>query len=353
MSDKNNNFNIGDLASTASAYTAESDERREQERKRKLLLLKFGAMGILTAIIIIIGSIAWFTMSGEVKSNGTKASSSNNGFELQVDGTGEIGFLEFYQNLEAAFSGNTGTITNNEPNGQFVRWRMADGDDQLCPNAQGELRFKVISKGADISELRYNLQIRAFVEKPSTVLVDGDTETTVLSRIEEITENNGSASEKLGAKYLNGHILLFRARTVTSGKYQYSGFIDDPTDFTLTLDSEGNAVIYWIWVNTFGQLALTANDTYYIKNNLPVLNSTGEENDRDLITDYLSDNVQSVFNGNQDYVALLESLYEDRADNKDYHEQFDKLSSGYNSADQTIGGFIDYALVQLTAKPKE
>ena len=49
----------------------------------------------------------------------------------------------------------------------------------------------------------------------------------------------------------------------------YSGFITDITDITLTPDANDEAVIYWIWPNTLGQIALDSSleaDRAYLSN---------------------------------------------------------------------------------------
>ena len=332
----------------------------ELKKIRRMSYIKMAAMVGVFVAVLAFGSIAWFTQSREVEGSGVQMKATYDGFDLQVSGNGSIGFSNLYASLENAIKGNSGTITNNETDGQFIRWRMENDDDKLSPGSEGVLNFKVISRGADISRLQYNLTIRAFVEETETTQQEVDGElvpVTTVTGIDEITSEHGTASQKLGANYLRGHILYFKSRTGTSGNYQYSGFIDNPSDFDLTLDSEGNAVIYWIWVNTFGQIALTSADTDYIQGNLPVLDAVGEANDRAAVTEYLSDNVGSIFDGNEAYSTLLETMYNKRKNQpavKDaYRDEFERLSNGYNSADQTIGGYIDYALVELTAKPEE
>ena len=127
-------------------------------------------------------------------------------------------------------------------------------------------------------------------------------------------------------------------------------------------------MIYWAWVNTFGQIALTSDDSDYINSNLPVLyeqeeagndddddDEDDELTDREKITAYLSNNADIVFHGtaNQDYSETLATLYTKRQAEQDYQTEFDTMSDGYNAADQIIGGYIDYSLVQLTAKNQE
>ena len=80
-----------------------------------------------------------------------------------------------------------------------------------------------------------------------------------------------------------------------------------------------------------------------------------EPTDREKITAYLSNNADIVFHGtaNQDYSATLSTLYTKRQAEQDYRTEFDTMSDGYNAADQLIGGYIEYALVQLVAQTQE
>lgn len=332
--------------------SAVSSDDIDRKKMQKAALIKMLAMIVLVAVIIIFHSIAWFTSSREVGCKDMQMTAAYNGFDLQVSGEGEIGFSSLYPYLEDELGGNTDTITNNNENGQFICWRMADGDDKLRPGSEGVLEFTVIPKGADISKLHYSIDLRTFTEKTEVKEEEKDgktVQTQTITGLNEITSTKGSDEEKKGYRFLNHHILFFKNRTgdAESG-YQYSGFISDPSDFKLTLD-EGKATIYWVWVNTFGQIALTSSDTSYIKSNLPYLDTEGEANDRLSITNYLKNNAEYIFNRNKNFTGLITSLYEKRSSDQSYIDEYEALSDGYNSADQTIGAFLDYALIQLTA----
>lgn len=335
-------------------YDNPTSDEQDVKNMRKAALIKMIAMGVFLVVVIIFGSIAWFTSSKEVEGTGMQMTASYNGFNLQVENTGNIGFSPLYSFLEDSIHGNTGTITNDEENGQYVQWRMTDGDDQLKPGSEGSLEFTVISTGADISSLHYSIKLRTFTEQVEVSEEEENGKTVQVQNIiglNEITDESGSVDERKGSEYLKHHILFFKNRTgsVDDG-YQYSGFISDPSDFELTLN-DGKATIYWVWVNTFGQLALTSADSTYIKSNLPVLNASGETNDRSSVTAYMTSNADKIFNGSQNYSALISTLYSKRSSEESYQDEYDKLSDGYNSADQTIGGYLNYVLIQLTASP--
>ena len=195
------------------AVNAPAHTYDELKKMRRNAYIKMVAIVGIIVTALAFGSVAWFTQSREVEGSGVQMSAENNGFDLQVDGNGTIGFSALYNYLESEISGNSGTITNNETNGQFIRWRMANVDNALMPSSEGELEFKVISKGADLSALRYSLEIRAFTEETITEEKNGKIETDIIG-LNEIAGQYGTDNEKLGKKYLCYHILFSKGEQV-------------------------------------------------------------------------------------------------------------------------------------------
>jgi hypothetical protein len=342
---------MNELNISKSGETGEKDKRRRS-------LVKLGIITALAFIVWIFATIAWFAMNKSVTAGGMGVGVGNAGFELRVaSGAGfgvesgaEIGFSSLYSRLDRSYSRNSGVETYAGSDGWSICWRMADGDDELMPDSCGTLEFQVVSAGPDISSLHYSLDIKAFTADTETQPDPGDPTKTieVVTDIHEVTGSASSAEVSDGAAYLKSHIMFFKGRTGTAGNYQYSGFISDVSDFIMTPDNSGNVTIYWVWPNTFGQIALsgTSDDMNYMIGT-PILNTAGETNDRSALTTYLT--TATFFRGTASYGTVLSDLYTKRRNSESFRAEFDTLSDGYNSADQTIGKNISYALVELNA----
>ena len=230
---------------------------KEENQKRKRSLIKLGIMTLLSVIIFVFTTIAWFSMNVEVGTSGMQMSVGYNGFELKV-ASGTVAYSELYPFLNEEMRGNTDLETNTSEGGETIRWRISGSSDTLRPGSQGVLEFWIISTGADVSSLNYNLDIQCYTA------VEGSGSTVI--GLSEITETSGhTANEKNGANYLKSHLMFFEGRTgETEATYQYSGFIDNIDSFRLTptlvegKTNEYYAKIYWVWPNTIGQILLNS-----------------------------------------------------------------------------------------------
>lgn len=350
------------------AALTEEDLRRRNALAKMLLVL------ILLFLIILFGSIAWFSMNTGVSTDGLGVTAGARGFELRVSTENEetagekIGFHNLYGSGFLDYVHSLLGITTGGSNGQTICWRMADGDKKLMPGSEGSLEFQVVPSGT----LRYSIDYTAYTadteeardEQDNVILDEDGLPVENVLALHEITESS-EQDEQAGVAYLKSHILFFTGReTVTTkvaGKtfYRYHGWIEDPSDFTMTPDANGNVTIYWIWPNTFGQLALydrtDAENFPYLRETVSVLDDTGEgtpgdaDSDRAKLTAYLQDADNSVFAGspgeNTTFAAQLSALYSNRTTGTAY----EKLSEGYNSADQIIGKNLDFVMLKLTA----
>ena len=361
---ENNIKNIlgADAASQEVAEKAVAEAKKnldEEMRLRRIKLIKIGVILMLVSIVMIFMTIAWFTMNRDVGTSGMGVKVGYNGFELRVaDGT--IAYDDLYSFLDPDLSANPNRITDNTANGQTVRWRITGNSDPLRPGSQGVLEFDIITDGTDVNSIVYDLALQCFT---ATITGTGDTET--VTGLSEITSSSSHTSdEKAGANHLRGHLMFFKNRTgTTEADYQYSGFISDPSSFTLapTLitgkTNEYTAKIYWIWPNTVGQIMLDSSvvsDSNYLGSGaVSVLNSAGETADRSAVTTYLKTNSATVFNGTPSttYSDQIDSLYTKRTNSQSFSTEYDALSLGYNAADLLIGKNIDYVSVILTAVP--
>lgn len=359
---KSNELTIADETAHSPKQKNDVDEK-ERKKRLKGSLIKFGSLAVFAFVVWIFATISWFSQNTSVSGNGMGVSVGANGFELRVSGESEesqgakIGYSDLYTYIDSSYSENT--LLQTAAGHDTIRWRMAGSDDKLKPGAQGELRFEIISSSANIDTLKYSLEIECY---SATTVINNTTneeEVTGLTKILQ-TDANMTQEKKDGANYLKSHLMFFTDREGNSeADYRYSGLITDITDFTLTPDANDEAVIYWIWPNTFGQIALDSSleaDRNYLstgavsvlKHEVCEPSGTDFPNDRDKITDYLKTNGY-VFKGNQTYSSLIETLYNKRGVPENYHIEYEKLSGGYNAADLAIGQNIDYVSVLLNA----
>ena len=335
----------------------------DERKKRRSSLIKLLIMLVFSLVIWIFATIAWFSMNTSVGAEGMGVRANAQGFELRVSGEDEetqgakIGYSDLYTYIDSSYSENT--LLQTGAGHDTIRWRMAGSDDELKPGAQGELRFKIISSGANIAALRYSLEIECYSATTELNLTTNEKEVKALTKILQ-TDSNMAQAKKDGAEHLKSHLLFFTDREGSSeADYRYSGFITDITNITLTPDANDEAVIYWIWPNTFGQIALDSSseaDRSYLstgavsvlKHSVCEPSGTDVPNDRDKLTTYLKTN-SYVFKGNQTYTTLLDTLYSKRGSSDNYQIEYEKLSGGYNAADLAIGQNIDYVSVLLNA----
>lgn len=328
-----------------------SSKRRDNERRN--IIIKFVIMMVLGVVLFILATIAWFSTNTDTDSRGMGIATKADGFELSVSNSGSMAFPSLYPLLDSSIRGSD--VTSTDGTHQIIRWRMADGDDELMPGSQGELQFTVTPADANLD---YSISVTAYdaiTHTESETVGEDLVETEVIDALTVICSDEGYTGNALAAStYLNNHILFFTGRHGTSiENYEYYGFISTKEQFELTL-ANGVGTIYWIWPNTFGQIALESSDTDYISGT-PVLYSgaSSYQDDRDKLTDYLTTNASDIFSGNESsYSSLITALYTARENSQDYRTEFNKLSEGYNTADQTIGKNVDYVLVHMIASQK-
>lgn len=359
---KSNELTIADETAHSPKQKNDVDEK-ERKKRLKGSLIKFGSLAVFAFVVWIFATISWFSSNSSVSGNGMGVSVGANGFELRVSDENEqsqgakIGYSDLYTYIDSSYGEND--LLQTSADHDTIRWRMAGSDDKLKPGAQGELRFKIISSSANIDTLKYSLEIECY--SASTVInsATNEEEVTGLTKILQ-TDTNMAQEKKDGVNYLKSHLMFFTEREGNSeANYRYSGFITDITDITLAPDANDEAVIYWIWPNTLGQIALDSSleaDRAYLSNGaVSVLkhdvcepSNTDVPNDRDKITTYLKTN-SYVFKGSLTYSDYIDRLYSKRYSSTSYQMEYEKLSGGYNAADVAIGQNIDYVSVLLNA----
>ena len=86
MNDIKNKYPIGEMSKSASLSSLTVDEIAKKKRNQKKSLIKMGAMGILTLILLIFSSLSWFTMNSQVESSGMNIKTATLPFDIQSSG---------------------------------------------------------------------------------------------------------------------------------------------------------------------------------------------------------------------------------------------------------------------------
>ena len=355
---------------------------KKKETMRKKQVVKFGSLMVLTVIILIFATIAWFTMNKNVETSGMGVKVAAAPFELAVEGS-NVGALSYKQSgtlesptytpSEIYSKADNGTTAKELTNGSLqegvyytddsnpkIKWRLTDdyNDKGLGPNSQGALAFKVIPNSSGSFDVTFSINLEGYTATQSKN-TNGSYDVESISLI----DSNSSANEKSAVDYLNGHILFFSGRrnvgTDKSPIYEYTGFLD-PSEFTLseikgtTVNAtEGTAIpvtIYWVWANTFGQMVFSADDN---GGKTPV---AFDDATRTVIREYVVGNPTKIFDDMTEaniLSKLATKTNNEYAFDKDTVEDgtnFADLTLGYNKADQKIGTNVRYMLLVLDAK---
>lgn len=350
MNDNKSKFPIGELAQSASSSSPKVDELAEKKKNQKKSLIKMGAMGILTLILLIFSSLSWFTMNTQVESSGMNIKTATLPFDIQSSGAATDEYVRLFGLADSEYSSGTRQgNTNTYRTGTYdqIWWRLDENDTTsystgFRPGASGELSFEIVPKDENALKVNCKFNLRAFISSENS-------QTNVTESITEITDLNGTDIQKSARNYINGHILFFEHKTIDSSNHEiYSGFIGaDGVDITVPAGGNAESVtLYWKWVNTFDQIFLKTTDSYY---DYPL---TADENttDRGKLVDFIQKNPSKLFSGiSAANTTAVQSIDYDADHSKS--ALLSALNDGYNTADQIIGVNLRYFLIEMTASP--
>lgn len=397
----NNKYPIGELTQSASQSSQAADEKAKKKRDQKKSLIKLGAIGVLTAVTIIIGTLSWFASNKAVESSGMVVRSAALPFDIATKGASVRNSDLIAQAREDYTNGNKETFTKVE-NGEYYTAGSGDGlllrytpleDDpatedidesqapDIGPGSHGELSLYLIAKKDGVIDAYIDLDVVSF-----KAVKDGDNE-RLIEISDTLTTESGLTDDQIeecreADGFLKGHILFFEEKN-SSDDYSYkSPVIDGRIHFHIDDAENGSAYkvpIYWTWTNTLGQIALK-NNTNVLLDGIPVVEMTpdmGTEEkptDKALVLKYLKDNKDTVFkdldilsgltaeqkaeyealeNDEEKAAYLAEINVDTWIDNADTRIYFDLLSEGYNNADFSIGTSLDYFMIEVTVKTEE
>lgn len=327
---------------------SETNSEKSKDKNKKSLKMKIISTCVL-AFVLIVCSVAWFTIDKNIDLQSMEMSASDFPFEIKTVGTASNENSEILDSLGYVNNeSDSSNITSDENN--KIYWLMNDESNMkndvdsegINPGSYGKLTFYIVPKKSGTMEFTFNLNLTGYkTENEQLTKLDSDSDknvTDLLSGHIMFFENYDSSS-----KYYSGHI--------TNGNFNYK--IQDAEK-----GKEYPVTIYWIWPNTLGQLLLTKNDKN-INGADPVFQ--GGSNDRSNFGKYLYENFNQyldtdkntnlVENGKlkSDYMNAINSM----VSNSTYNvKHLTELSSAYNDADEKIGTTVEYVLLELNAISK-
>ncbi len=383
MNDIKKKYPIGELPQSASQSSQLVDEIAEKKRNQKKSLIKLGAMGVLIAVTIIIGSLSWFTANRAVETSGMGVKTATLPFDIATKGervrNSTVMNVQKPEYTEGA-SGTYSDVNNSEGtyyvgDSLLLRFDPARQDDpqtdedesippDISPGSSGELSLYVIPKTNESQKVKVSLNVVAFAaiedmtnngDKKIIEIKDADDFASKATALGNTTAADDAADYVAAANYLKGHILFFGGQGDTtnaseSSRYYFTTPYTERTfNKTIAAGNEGKAVkvpIYWMWTNTLGQILLPDNASGQ-RSGYPILANT-DTTGKAAIKTYMINNRSDIFKNNgestvNDIISVASASFDGNA--------FKTLSSGYNEADYMIGTRIAYFMIDVTVEP--
>ncbi|WP_303789186.1 hypothetical protein [Ruminococcus flavefaciens] len=226
-----------------------SEEISERKKMQKAALIKIGAMLVLSAILFIFSSIAWFTNNKEVSESGLQMTAGGIPFTIEFPGEDEGYWIDQYHNL----SNQTGI------------WLV--DDDKNMDNGSGTTEEKLGLEPGDSGTLEFRIS----PNETDTITVDICF--TMRGIVKQHDQNNSQQLTEISDTELMGfvasHIMLF---TGIDSNGKYTGLIQNSSDLKRYIrnktysinDSEEDddyyTTLYWVWPLHLSNLISTQSD---------------------------------------------------------------------------------------------
>ena len=348
MKDTKLKYDIGEVEQSASQSSQVVDEIAEKKRNQKKSLIKLGAMGILTLILLIFSSLSWFSMNTQVESGGMQIKTAPLPFELKTSGSSGLydGFLDEvatgYANAETTggsqgikwkLTKNVSEMNNVRTAGDttdFADITKIDSDKYgLKPGDSGELVFSIVPNGTAELNVSINIKITGY---KAVFDNEGNKTSAALQKVTDETM----------VHYLNSHIILF-CMGADNKKHLLTS-----DGFNAPVSEETPVTIYWVWPATLREI---------LDANIEAINDTNASKEvRRLFfehPDYFlkttgSDSFESITVSANEDTDVQETAIADLLPSIS-GRNYNTYGSMYNDADQTIGDNFNYILVELVA----
>ena len=245
MSEKNN-MNLANSA---------SEEILERKKMQKAALIKIGAMLVLSVILFIFSSIAWFTNNKEVSESGLQMTAGGIPFTIEFPGEDEGHWIDQYHNL----SNQTGIWLVDDDKNMDNGSGTTEEKLGLEPGDSGTLEFRISPNETDTITVDICFTMRGIVKQRSQ---NSDSSTSSSQQLTEISD-----TELMG--FVTSHIMLF---TGIDSNGKYTGLIQNSSDLKRYLRSKTYSVndseedddyyttLYWVLPLHLSNLISTQSD---------------------------------------------------------------------------------------------
>lgn len=381
---------------------SEEEETSNSATHQKKSMIKLVVIGASLVFLLLLSSLSWFTSNKDVQNNGMEVKVGNVPFDIVTKGTQVRNADMPAEKWSGYAEGVSQTLTDlSGVQGQYyaddsLRLRFTPTDNpattdvdesvnppDIGPKSTAMLSLYAVPRTNSQVNVKITMNVVAFAEiqkmengrpvykkdEHDQYLLDSDGEKIIDTEIVEITNaqdfaaratavnNTGVASRAeeyiQAAASLRSHILFFggaESDPETAGYYFTDPLTTRTTTKTIPSGNQGKAVpipLYWMWTNTFGQIALPGSASGQ-RMGLPILADTDTVG-KALITSYLIANQEDMFlnysSSTESYITAVTTPTDDASL---FRTAFGNLSSGYNLADNAIGSKVAYFMIELT-----
>lgn len=375
-------------------YSEEEEEEDDDDEPRIVVnpkVVKVASLILFSGIILVFASIAWFTMNRDVGTSGMGVKTAGMPFEIAAYGTEGVRNAstiismapEYQPGTSTTLSGTTYYATGAGTDA--IRLQYSTGESEIGPGGSGVLDLFLISKVDGSLAVDIDLNVKAYAtvdkydldandqkiqatdenenpifEEDGTTLVYRTTPIIVAVSDVNTTDYNISNSYlttlQSAENYIKGHIMFFEneGQIVTTGDPGEETVVEDSSYYytdplinrhyewstnSTEVDEVHHIPIYWMWPNTLGQILLDGK--YNMRSGIPLVKDVDNATEKAEMVTYLKNNKSIVFTNSADIDNSI-------IINHPTQTNFDLMSSGYNTADFTIGSNIDYFMIEVT-----
>ncbi|EXM40884.1 hypothetical protein RASY3_00110 [Ruminococcus albus SY3] len=318
--------NIGESAS-ASSSSLKVDELAEKKKNQKKSLIKLGTMGVITLILFIFSSIAWFTMNKDVGTSGMGVQVAAIPYTIQTRNSSGY-YKDKWDSINSdAMEWKISSTKNFDNHEDAINTAVGETDPGIEPGDHGILEFRVNPNNADTITVDCIFDIKAYVETTTT----GENNQPVT----EMTEITNSTL----VGYLKAHIMLFLGIDAND---KYTGLIGTDAQLrrvlanqTYTRNGETYTQIYWVWPLHLSDLTSDdADDIIYASS------------ERSAVIAYIASNRNGFFKDCSDSEAQVTSDLTALAATPS-STTYNHYNTKYDNADLEIGNNVSYVMLSM------
>ena len=353
-------------------------EDDEENRRRFIItprMIKLGTALVFSLMILIIASIAWFTMNRENETNGMSVKSVGDLFTIEPvnasayhvgiyddpdqSGTYVRDILTTHANIDGDVM--TWTITDDEEVSDGSGTKIEKGNNigngpapgqegGIRPGSSGMIQFIIRPSQSVTAEFAFYVYTYTGGYDEHG---DEDKSTIRLISAGTSTSSGTSAASLMAQQLMNGHFLLF---TNVDDDGRYYGLIDSDEEFkrimTKTYSTQTTVNLYWVWPETLAEIMLDETVPTQSRNMRGKRNICTADGKQEVIT--LFKNHPEWFlldpvNTRRDWTDTFSPNELDEDVISTVNTSYSLYSSYYNEADQCIGTNISYILLDMTA----